>query len=681
MKKNISGIALILIISIIAFISLAALGLIVVLRFEGNISYYLSDNYKALQLADAGIQRAIGEIEKDAKSEFIDDLGDSWTAGYTDNTLLGGLGEYDVTIVDCQRQVNINNASANLLAELPGIDAALAAAIIAARPFETKREIMKVAGIGEGTYNNLKDYITIISWSDPSCNDRSPININTADEIIVKAVLKGTGLSDASVNTAYTALNGAITGLGPFYLWADFDNVIDSTSLNATEKDIIKTNANPNRNKPSMYTTEFCFFSGGYYEITSTGKIYETTNQNNIAAIRTINTVVQLFKTIYYTTKEDFRGEDANYNLVLDAGEDLNGNGVLDIPLYQNVTWLDSCPINASSLFGAFSIDSAECVAGALKIGYWDNFDEDIDYSMSQWVGDYAIANNDSDSDNELYYATATSWPYPVFSLNNAYKWTWQNYSLRVYEYDSILPWQMKEVGWVMCGSDLSSGNNVGIHLGYPGPLEWGNVYYRDIGGEPVMSSNSSYPLWIFSAQLRRWPDNGDIDNYWTQHPDLPSAPAYDRAKTFNISNSSLTATAKAYDSTGANSTLSIPQASSGTLTLYGQNQRPIWDDLRIISDSGNYVSATYVPREGSVVWGSFWATYAIQADTSINFEIDTGSGFNSIITNSPLNSTSTSIRYKVNMTSTAAMQNTPLVEDILITYFIPIKVLYRNEN
>jgi hypothetical protein len=433
--KKKRGIALATIIGIIAVLVIIAIGIIVALKHESISVMSSSDLQKATKLADAGIQRAIGEIEKDAKSEFIDDLGDSWTAGYTDNTLLGGLGEYDVTIVDCQRQVNINNASANLLAELPGIDAALAAAIIAARPFETKREIMKVAGIGEGTYNNLKDYITIVSWSDPSCNDRSPININTADEIIVKAVLKGTGLSDASVNTAYTALNGAITGLGPFYLWNDFDNVIDSTSLNATEKDIIKTNANPNRIKPANNTTEFCFFSGGYYEITSTGKIYETTNQNNIAAIRTINTVVQLFKTIYYTTKEDFRGEDANYNLVLDAGEDLNGNGVLDVPTIQMVNWMDTCPINSTQDNGSSYAAGYDTLSDALKLGYWDNFDEDNDnvnkegWSWRNWLSrnevNYPmnISDKDSDGNNELWASIGPYGCYGTFELKDTEGW------------------------------------------------------------------------------------------------------------------------------------------------------------------------------------------------------------------------------------------------------------------
>jgi type II secretory pathway component PulK len=206
LKKN-QAFAVILMISVIALLTVIAVGFIVITKLDIDISFYSNENLKALNLAEAGIQRIIGEIQKDVKTEFIDDTADAWIAGYSDNTLLSGLGEYDVTAIDCQRQVNINNAPSNLLEELPGIDAALASAIIAARPYETKRQLMNAAGIAEGTYDNLKDYITVISWRDSSCSNRSPININTADEVVIKAVLKGTGLSDASVDTAYAAIS------------------------------------------------------------------------------------------------------------------------------------------------------------------------------------------------------------------------------------------------------------------------------------------------------------------------------------------------------------------------------------------------------------------------------------------------------------------------------------------
>lgn len=61
--------------------------------------------------------------------------------------------------------ININSASASELMELPGIGPALAEAIIAHRteagPFESIVDLLDVNGIGQHTYEGLKDYITV----------------------------------------------------------------------------------------------------------------------------------------------------------------------------------------------------------------------------------------------------------------------------------------------------------------------------------------------------------------------------------------------------------------------------------------------------------------------------------------------------------------------------------------
>lgn len=60
--------------------------------------------------------------------------------------------------------ININKANAEQLQELPGIGQSIADEIIAYRrkngPFRTKRDLLKVKGIGEKTYEELKDMIT-----------------------------------------------------------------------------------------------------------------------------------------------------------------------------------------------------------------------------------------------------------------------------------------------------------------------------------------------------------------------------------------------------------------------------------------------------------------------------------------------------------------------------------------
>lgn len=59
------------------------------------------------------------------------------------------------------RKINLNKADADELQELPGIGPVRSAAIIKARPFETIEDVMKVDGIKEGIFGQIKDHITV----------------------------------------------------------------------------------------------------------------------------------------------------------------------------------------------------------------------------------------------------------------------------------------------------------------------------------------------------------------------------------------------------------------------------------------------------------------------------------------------------------------------------------------
>ncbi len=88
-------------------------------------------------------------------------------AALTIALLVGGLGLG--TAQDEGTPININTADEVELMMLKGIGEAKAKAIIEyreAQSFETIEDIMKVSGIGEKTFENIKDRITVGETAD-----------------------------------------------------------------------------------------------------------------------------------------------------------------------------------------------------------------------------------------------------------------------------------------------------------------------------------------------------------------------------------------------------------------------------------------------------------------------------------------------------------------------------------
>ena len=67
----------------------------------------------------------------------------------------------DTTSSKAGGQVNINTASQSEIETLPGIGPSKAQGIIENRPYDSIEEIQRVPGIGEGTFQKLKDLITV----------------------------------------------------------------------------------------------------------------------------------------------------------------------------------------------------------------------------------------------------------------------------------------------------------------------------------------------------------------------------------------------------------------------------------------------------------------------------------------------------------------------------------------
>ena len=82
--------------------------------------------------------------------------------------MLGGMGRGAVAAgvapAGASTRVDLNSASADELAQLPGIGAATARAIVEHRseaPFRKPEDLKRVKGIGDKLYDRVKDHITV----------------------------------------------------------------------------------------------------------------------------------------------------------------------------------------------------------------------------------------------------------------------------------------------------------------------------------------------------------------------------------------------------------------------------------------------------------------------------------------------------------------------------------------
>ncbi len=60
-----------------------------------------------------------------------------------------------------RNRININTATPEELDALPGVGEAIALRIIEGRPYATIEDLIRVKGIGEATFNKLKEYVTV----------------------------------------------------------------------------------------------------------------------------------------------------------------------------------------------------------------------------------------------------------------------------------------------------------------------------------------------------------------------------------------------------------------------------------------------------------------------------------------------------------------------------------------
>ncbi len=133
-----SGQRLIVIILFLAFLS-----------GGGVLGYKISQEYPEFAPA--------AEIEKPIIKEAVP----SRPIVVTEKTPIEKLAKKEKKKLKAALAININTASSKELQKLSYVGPKTAEKIIAGRPYGRKEDIMRVSGISEGRYQQIKDYITV----------------------------------------------------------------------------------------------------------------------------------------------------------------------------------------------------------------------------------------------------------------------------------------------------------------------------------------------------------------------------------------------------------------------------------------------------------------------------------------------------------------------------------------
>ena len=147
--------------------------------------------------------------------------------------------------------------------------------------------------------------------------ETSPINTDEARRIAEAIISNRQATPPAAPTLSY---------LGTFKSWEQFNSFCDNelSFLTKAQRDVIKANFNPNTNLNDFnpdyprllrvdktdltyYTTEFCFYPTGYFNINSLGRVLGT--KDNVKAEAEIKVVVKLFNVYRETTQSEFMEE------------------------------------------------------------------------------------------------------------------------------------------------------------------------------------------------------------------------------------------------------------------------------------------------------------------------------------------------------------------------------------
>ena len=255
----------------------------------------------------------------------------------------------------------------------------------------------------------------------------------------------------------------------------------------------------------------------GTYTITATASV--AANGLTVAT-RQVTAVAEIFDTWTQTTKEEFYAAWFNKQGDLSDGE------------VFNVNWLDSCPTDEDSGTGPMHWEgSYATIPDSVKLGYWDNFDEDPAFSAVMmkgyvsnrgWWGPYPSGNwtlnisyqdfqNTGGSQGNMLYLNNNSYEAKHFELNrNYFAPNTPGVFVRAYIKQ---PAPSSRIAWRGNGT-LYAGPLPPPTASYaPAGGKW--VYYYDINGNGIMNSgepqvfpvydamNGNAPVYIYSPEAK----------------------------------------------------------------------------------------------------------------------------------------------------------------------------------
>ncbi|MDD5269786.1 MAG: PA14 domain-containing protein [Candidatus Omnitrophica bacterium] len=127
-------------------------------------------------------------------------------------------------------------------------------------------------------------------------------------------------------------------------------------------------------------TMQSGYDSAGILKIVSTGRAKRA--DGAVIAEKRVTLIVEAFNTLTQTTRAEFSAAWFS-----DLGNYSDGE-------IKNVNWLDSCPTSPDS-FNALTWEMRWDETGytrvmdAIKLGFWDNFDDDVAFTVVNWRGGY----------------------------------------------------------------------------------------------------------------------------------------------------------------------------------------------------------------------------------------------------------------------------------------------------